>query len=36
MPEEEKLTYRKNSFSCDQAGKLLGKKKKNNGFSKTL
>lgn len=28
MPEEEKPTYHKNSFSCDQADKLLGKKKK--------
>lgn len=28
MPEEEKLTYHKNSFSCDQVEKLLKKKQK--------
>ena len=28
MPEEEKLTYHKNSFSCDQGDKLLKKKTK--------
>ena len=28
MPEEEKLTYHKNSFSCDQVEKLLKKKTK--------